>query len=620
MQYFQFTLGPVQSFVAQARRTRDFWAGSFLLSYLTGQAMLAVLNSNGGEIVFPVVKDDSGNIIDPLLKTLIDPQADTPNRFPIVGSLPNRFLAKAPDDFTGGSCVEAVNKAWQTIAREIWAKYVAPAVELGYGTEEIWKRQVENFWEISWVFGEKADLLDRRKNWRSHIPPEEPGDKCTLMGNWQELSGYMGIGDKSKQRSFWDKLRKQTPGEDLRDDERLCGIALIKRLFPYMLKNQTVLDKVVSYPSTPYLAAVPWLSSIISDATKHEAARKLVAAAHKKMFGHENSTVFFKKDELDADLTKLVDLDGNCFFKSTLENVNLWLADISLECRHHMAELLKDFQTESPSPFYALLIMDGDHIGSLLAQEKKRIDISRALSSLNSRVEDIIKEHQGVTVYAGGDDVLALLPMDKALGTAAILRGCYTECFKTVGIKATISAAIVYAHHNAPLRQIIDKAHQVLDEEAKEKTGRDALAVAVWKSGGTVLNWSAPWEVRYAGEGTVSVVEKINSLVGQYESKRISNSWLYSIRRLLGNSRGNHFELPEGMDIAKFTKLLVADLVRNRETDTPAKKAAELVQDLLSICLSQRRNSAGEIIVNNKVFSLDGSLFIKFLATKGVTL
>ncbi|MEZ5479145.1 MAG: type III-B CRISPR-associated protein Cas10/Cmr2 [Thiolinea sp.] len=30
--YFHFTLGPVQSFVAQARRTRDFWAGSFILS------------------------------------------------------------------------------------------------------------------------------------------------------------------------------------------------------------------------------------------------------------------------------------------------------------------------------------------------------------------------------------------------------------------------------------------------------------------------------------------------------------------------------------------------------------------------------------------------------------
>ncbi|MDM8565359.1 type III-B CRISPR-associated protein Cas10/Cmr2 [Candidatus Halobeggiatoa sp. HSG11] len=31
-QYFHFTIGPVQSFVAQARCTRDFWACSLSLS------------------------------------------------------------------------------------------------------------------------------------------------------------------------------------------------------------------------------------------------------------------------------------------------------------------------------------------------------------------------------------------------------------------------------------------------------------------------------------------------------------------------------------------------------------------------------------------------------------
>jgi len=37
-----FALGPVQGFVAQARRTRDLWSGSFILSYLSGCAMNAV--------------------------------------------------------------------------------------------------------------------------------------------------------------------------------------------------------------------------------------------------------------------------------------------------------------------------------------------------------------------------------------------------------------------------------------------------------------------------------------------------------------------------------------------------------------------------------------------------
>lgn len=55
--YFHFTLGPVQGFVAQARRTRDFWAGSFLLSWLAGVAMQAV-KVQGGEIKFPIPDKD----------------------------------------------------------------------------------------------------------------------------------------------------------------------------------------------------------------------------------------------------------------------------------------------------------------------------------------------------------------------------------------------------------------------------------------------------------------------------------------------------------------------------------------------------------------------------------
>jgi len=615
MQYFQFTLGPVQSFVAQARRTRDFWAGSFMLSYLTGQAMLAV-KKDGGKIVFPVVQDEKGVFIDLLLQAIEKDRGDFNTLFPKIGSIPNRFLAEVSNDFNGKCCVEAVDHAWQGIAGKIWEEYVAPVASLGSGTDEIWNRQIQNFWDISWVYGEETDLLDRRKNWRSHIPPEEPGDKCTLMGNWQDLSGYVRRAEKPKQEAFWKAVNHEIPGRDLHHDERLCSIAFIKRLFPYVLMNEE-LGRAVSYPSTPYLAAVPWLSSIMSDTTEHGTVQKFVSAAYYKMFGHENSTAFFKKNDLDINIGKFVDLDGNCFFKSTLENDELWPDDISLECRRHMAGMLKEFKTEA-APFYALLIMDGDHIGSLLTQKDKRIGISRALSNFGGKVEEIINEHKGITVYAGGDDVLALLPMDRAMEAAAELRSCYTKCFsdEDESIKATISAAIVYAHQHAPLRQIITEAHRVLDEEAKEKTGRDALAVAVWKTGGTVISWSAPWEVRHAGDGTVLVIRIISSLASQYGSKQISNSWLYGIRRLLGNSRGNEFEI--NGDVKELQQLLAAELVRNREANIGIMQAKKIVQNLLTVCLPQQRNIEGIIVRNEKKFSLDGGLLIKFLATKGV--
>ena len=83
-----FSLGPVQGFVAQARRTRDFWAGSFLLSYLSGRAMDHIIQ-NGGEVVFPSVKDERRTR--PHCRRPTHRNGSTVKDAPIIGSLPNRF-------------------------------------------------------------------------------------------------------------------------------------------------------------------------------------------------------------------------------------------------------------------------------------------------------------------------------------------------------------------------------------------------------------------------------------------------------------------------------------------------------------------------------------------------
>ena len=51
---FIFTIGPVQSFIAQARKTQDLYAGSYLLSYLTDHAIDKLkLKATSCEIIFP---------------------------------------------------------------------------------------------------------------------------------------------------------------------------------------------------------------------------------------------------------------------------------------------------------------------------------------------------------------------------------------------------------------------------------------------------------------------------------------------------------------------------------------------------------------------------------------
>ena len=51
-------IGPVQTFIAQARRTRDLWLGSALLSSVSRAAAEAILATAGAVLIFPAVEGD----------------------------------------------------------------------------------------------------------------------------------------------------------------------------------------------------------------------------------------------------------------------------------------------------------------------------------------------------------------------------------------------------------------------------------------------------------------------------------------------------------------------------------------------------------------------------------
>jgi len=74
-----FSLGPVQGFIARARKTRDFWTGSFLLSYLAGQAMAVVLE-NDGKLILPAAAEGKDERFRPALAGDHGPQKGKRNK------------------------------------------------------------------------------------------------------------------------------------------------------------------------------------------------------------------------------------------------------------------------------------------------------------------------------------------------------------------------------------------------------------------------------------------------------------------------------------------------------------------------------------------------------------
>jgi len=668
-----FTFGSPQDFISQARRTRDVWAGSYIMSYLAGRAMRALLelenNDSKGEqtIIFPAVKND------PLMRALRgdvipDKGADmNSERYlaALVGSLPNRFSAQISSEAAGKVCADTIQKTWEHIGVTAWNHITAWTDNLlTETTKEIWDRQIKNTWECSWVIGDSHYLLDQRKNLRTHFSEAEAGEKCTICGLRQALSANGKNDRRNDVKEWWKDVAGKFNGGDpqnnqegnglhFREDrsERLCAVCTIKRIFPLIAKQALSTDKVHgwkqphNYPATSYMAAVDWIINLLDVAQNNpEVSTKLLeflSVALKackydprkqgqgeittKICGIETKISGKKEYKL------LSDLDGNFFFPDALRNKKEFLTHLTekgeegkkirAKVKEALSQLTGIEGLKAPTPFYALLLMDGDRMGKILNdcpdnmnKEDHQEKVSNALSQFTRQVPRIVYQSNGVLVYAGGDDVFAFLPLNTALACACEIRLAYLKAFQECAThvpEASISAAVVYAHMNTALGTVVRDAHKLLDEVAKKRTGRNAFAVRVWKRGGPIITFAKPWC------GMVpDWVGELNNLKGKFGKQEYSSGFFYRLREL--------FEILEPKDSPSSiltddqkVKLLAAEYMKNRQQSVTREEAEERVSRLLRLCREEYRDKTGSLQISKKLTE-DGTMFLRFLAQKEV--
>ena len=632
--YFHFTLGPVQGFVSQARRTRDFWAGSFILSWLAAVAIQAVKHQKG-KVEFPQPDDN-------YMAWLVgDGKKGTE---PTQGSIPNRFkglVAAVDPRFKPEAVVNAVQEAWKALAEKVWEADLA-AITKGV-QRNIWDRQVSNFWDMSWVITEDekdSSALDKRKNWRTYAPPEEPGVKCAMMDGWQELSGEKRPNRKAMNENFWDKVRDSGKGSmksDLRKNEALCAIAFVKRRFSRHFKNldhkmtqgwQLKGWKVSSaVPSVTYMAAVHWLEKALNTADELTL----------NTFFTQASTLAGEYGEWDTQIKCLTEvwgkrewkaLDGNVFFESALENPNIFEDQKQAEKVLKALNAVRDSaypKLPKPTPFYAVLMMDGDSLGSHMSNIDKQPAITKGLATFTNGVPDIVYQHNGFLMYAGGDDVLAILPLEDAIPCATELRTHYMSCFDYNDIPTTLSGAIEFVHIKTPLTKVLHDAHKLLDEVAKEGRGRDALAIRVWKPGGLQLEWAQPWTIAINSHTGKTHLEEIAATFQNIEKdpEQFSSKFFYKIRErfaMLNPERGSKQE--QVLNDNDALAVLAMEYLNSGKSDLKTMdQAKDRLRPLLTQCRPVIRDKDQQDSTQwkrSERLEGDGALLVRFLAQKGM--
>jgi CRISPR-associated protein Cmr2 len=466
---FLFTIGPVQSFITQARKTQDLYAGSALLSDLIAFA-LSYTRLQGHEIIFPYFGlDNKINL------NLEQNEQSYPNRFIAVLNFSSEETEKVK--VFGQSLENLVRVQLENLAKKKFE--VIPAEHRPSGLCE----QIKDFLEIYWTaipydetpekystqFKNLESYLGAIKNVRSFNQLSETGRKCTVNGTYN-VKVYRKTEEEenlSRQKIRKSKLfaadnyiingdYKSITYRQIQPGEGLCGISFFKRFY----KDKS--DEKQKFPSTAEIA----LQNIETNAcisTKINSLKDL-----------------FKKD-FDYQLLFDENLTEDYFKKNELNKKHL---DKAKDHFKEIRKLAKDSSLKMNS-YYALLSFDGDSMGEWLSKaksEEQHRDFSKLLVEFANKAKAIV-DKEGKTVYAGGDDFLGFVNLEYLFDTIEKLKAVFdAEVTKKVKIENgskefTMSMGVVIAHYKMPLNIVINKAKAAEKAAKNSNDNKDALAV-----------------------------------------------------------------------------------------------------------------------------------------------
>jgi CRISPR-associated protein Cmr2 len=311
--------------------------------------------------------------------------------------------------------------------------------------------------------------------------------------------------------------------------------------------------------------------------------------------------------------------------------------------------------------YYTQLMMDGDRMGAILAGDEathtaisylqsfhpkvqsgfakqagrnaklkaygdqpraispnRHLAISGALNDFSQTVvrHVVEQEHLGRVLYAGGDDVLAMLPTADLLSAMQRLRHAYSgsaphnaktnwgmlrnhhgdvrhqlvlnkgfawlngRLMRMMSPQATASTGAVIAHHQAPLGAVLQAlraAEKRAKNEGGHRGGRDAFSITVVKRSGGTLSLTEHW-----GEP----MDLLHALIAFLRAEGTS-------RRAVFNSLDWMRDLPEPTS-ADTTTMLATLLSYQFDRQSQAgsqtnKDAPALAQRLATLCAAQTK-------------------------------
>lgn len=411
------------------------------------------------------------------------------------------------------------------------------------------------------------DLTERvmaaAKSVRTFDQLKQQGWRCALTGEGEWLTTNKKQLEKSYRQqndTLWARIAGKHPAW-AKKGEHLSALPAIKRLWPTLFSEEVgkalgrsgKQSRFVVSTHTMALAHQldTWLEhgGLVSSDLPEPKDRGHVALPRKLVRRHHDHPA-------RKDIQRLLNL--------LEEAAGLDDGQASESIRHSVRKSLRKGVRDSSSfrmeTYYGLLLMDGDRMGQMLSgddehaisylesfhpdihkgfntrantnsrlkkygKQKRAVSPNRHLAisgALNDFSQHIVphiveEEHFGKLIYAGGDDVLAMLPVADLLPSARRLRHAWSgvdpeheggwnskglalakgfaflngRLYRCMGRNATASAGLVVAHHQAPLQRVLRELREA--ESLAKNAGRDRFHLRIIKRSGGALEITLPW-------------------------------------------------------------------------------------------------------------------------------
>lgn len=523
------SLGPVQSLIGAARRTRDLWCGSWLLAEAAKAAALVLHREQPDCLIFPCPANPEDE-----LSISTKPKDSDANIANIL-----RAQIDLPDEAAVRELLQRAKEAAAERLASLCDQARADIKDLPFH-EDIWTAQKQDILEsfAAWVEVKEDNyaaasarlggLLAARKATRDFIPAAASADglgfgipKSSLDGSRESVIDVPRKDrDDGKHKTALRKLG-MTGGEEL------DALAVAKRRA----------GDVEQFTAYSRIAADTWVRDL---KTSNPAALDALSKAYKPLVAAELATGVKGNGGVYSDLP----FDAQLVFGFRLDN--------ALANNHddESKNLLKDLREarkglDEPTPYAVILKADGDRMGELLSKAttaKASRDISRALHGFAQSVRVIVREHRGHAIYAGGDDVLALLPLENAVACAATLAKAFKAAMNGVAEalkvpaseRPTLSAGLGIGHLVEPLGSLRARA-DAAESHAKgnsEEYPRNALAIRLGIRSGAETNWRCRWNEGDGDPGDCTGVKTMQDLTVAYRKNKCPSRLGYDLRAI----------------------------------------------------------------------------------------